>query len=496
VTLATDDAAAHVARSWDEDIVPALHDYIRIPNVSVAYDATWAESGHMAAATELLRGWCQRHADEGLAGATVEVHEIEGRTPLLLVDVPPVGSGSSDDTVLLYGHLDKQPPFTGWRDGLGPWEPVLDGDRLYGRGSADDGYSTFSAITALEAVRAAGGSHHRCVVLIEASEESGSPDLPAHLDALGDRLGQPSLVIALDSWCGDWDRLWITTSLRGLLDMTVDVEVLTEGVHSGSAGGVVPSSFRILRSLISRIEDERTGELLVRELHVDIPDQRLRQIAATAPDLGDFADRFPFVGDAGPERPSTEQMLIARTWQPALEVVGIAGAPAPGDAGNVLRPGTSVKLSVRIPPTADPVAAADAIERRLTADPPYGARVTVHRGSAEAGWHAPPEAPWLGRAVESASTAAFGAPPRSLGEGGTIPFMGMLGRRFPEAQFVITGVLGPESNAHGPNEFLHLPTARKVTTAVAHILDAHARRPPSPRPPAPTTVADAEPQPS
>jgi acetylornithine deacetylase/succinyl-diaminopimelate desuccinylase-like protein len=498
VTLATDDAAAHVARSWDEDIVPALHDYIRIPNVSVAFDATWAESGHMAAATELLRAWCQRHADEGLAGATVEVQEIEGRTPLLIVDVPPVGSGTSDDTVLLYGHLDKQPPFTGWRDGLGPWEPVVDGDRLYGRGSADDGYSTFSAITALEAVRAAGGSHHRCIVLIEASEESGSPDLPAHLDALGDRLGQPSLVIALDSWCGDWDRLWITTSLRGLLDMTVDVEVLTEGVHSGSAGGVVPSSFRILRSLISRIEDERTGELLVRELHVDIPDQRLRQIAATAPDLGDFADRFPFAGDARPERPSTEQMLIARTWQPALEVVGIAGAPAPADAGNVLRPGTSVKLSVRVPPTADPVAAADAIERRLTADPPYGARVTVHRGSAEAGWHAPPETPWLARAVESASMAAFGAPPRSLGEGGTIPFMGMLGRRFPEAQFVITGVLGPESNAHGPNEFLHLPTAHKVTTAVAHILDAHARRPGAPRPPASASPADAdvEPQPT
>jgi acetylornithine deacetylase/succinyl-diaminopimelate desuccinylase-like protein len=469
-------AAAHTDRAWDEDIVAVLHEYIRIPNVSVAYDAAWDEAGHMARATDLLRDWCQRHVDERLEGAKVEVQHIEGRTPLLLVDVPPTGDGAADDTVLLYGHLDKQPPFSGWRAGLGPWEPVLEGDRLYGRGGADDGYSTFAAITAIEAVRAAGGSHARCVVLIEASEESGSPDLPAHLDLLGDRLGEPSLVVALDSWCGDWDRLWVTTSLRGLLDMTLRVDVLTEGVHSGSAGGVVPSSFRILRTLLSRIEDEQTGELLVRELHADIPDHRLRQLTATAPELGEFSARFPFAGGTRPEKASTEQHLIARTWLPSLEVVGIEGAPPPSQAGNVLRPSTAVKLSVRLPPTANPAAAADALERRLTADPPYGARVTIERGSAEAGWHAPPEAPWLTRALDGASRAAFGQPPRSLGEGGTIPFMGMLGRRFPLAKFVVTGVLGPGSNAHGPNEFLHLPTARRITAATAHILDTHARR--------------------
>lgn len=477
MTFDTGAATAHVERAWDGEIVPVLHDYIRIPNVSVAYDLDWADAGHMARATALLADWCRRQAGDGLSGATVEVHEIEGRTPVLLVEVPPAGGGDADDTVLLYGHLDKQPPFTGWREGLGPWEPVLEGDRLYGRGGADDGYSTFAAITALEAVRAAGGSHTRCLVLIEASEESGSPDLPAHLDALGDRLGDVSLVVALDSWCGDWDRLWITTSLRGLIDMALSVEVLSEGVHSGSAGGVVPSTFRILRSLLGRIEDDRSGELLVRELHADIPEQRLRQIAATAPELGDFAERYPFVDGTRPEHPTTEQMLVARTWQPALEVVGIGGAPDPDEAGNVLRPATTVKLSLRVPPTCDPVAAAEAVERRLTADPPYDARVTVRRGTAEPGWHAPPEAPWLTQATEAASTTAFGQPPRSLGEGGTIPFMGMLGRRFPEAQFLITGVLGPESNAHGPNEFLHLPTARKVTAAVAQVLDAHAHRP-------------------
>ena len=295
--LDADTAARHVDQLWDGDILPVLHDYIRIPNVSVAYDAGWHEAGHMARATELLHQWCARHVTEALPGATVEVHELDGRTPLLLIDVPPTdasGAGSDDgDTVMLYGHLDKQPPFTGWREGLGPWEPVQDGDRLYGRGGADDGYSTFSAVAALEAVRAAGGAHRRCVVLIEASEESGSPDLPAHLEALGDKLGVPSLVIALDSWCGDYERLWITTSLRGLVDLTLEVQVLTEGVHSGMAGGVVPSSFRILRQLLDRVEDAASGELLLPQLHADIPDERLRQIAATAPELGDFSDRFP-----------------------------------------------------------------------------------------------------------------------------------------------------------------------------------------------------------
>ncbi|HYZ98845.1 MAG TPA: M20/M25/M40 family metallo-hydrolase [Acidimicrobiales bacterium] len=478
-----DAAASHVDKTWGDDIVPVLHDYIRIPNVSVAYDPRWREAGHMARATELLRQWCERHVGEVLTDATVEVHELDERTPLLLVDVPPHGDattagdrGDDADTVLLYGHLDKQPEMTGWRDGLGPWTPVIEGDKLYGRGGADDGYATFAAITALEAVRAAGGAHRRCVVLIEASEESGSPDLPAHLEALGDRLGQPSLVVALDSWCGDYDRLWITTSLRGLVDLVVRIDVLTEGVHSGSAGGVVPSSFRILRQLLDRIEDAGSGELLLPQLHAAVPDERLRQIAATAPELGDFAARFPLAEGTRPTVATAEQQLVARTWQPSLEVVGIEGAPPPTEAGNVLRPSTAVKLSVRIPPTADAGVAAEALERRLTADPPYGARVTVRRGTAETGWHAPPELPWLARAIERGSVAAFGQAPRSLGEGGTIPFMGMLGRRFPQAQFVVTGVLGPGSNAHGPNEFLHLPTARKVTTAVAHLLDADAHR--------------------
>jgi len=470
--------AAHVADAWDRDVVKVLHDYIRIPNVSAAYDPGWAQAGHMDRAVELLRDWCLRQRDGELADAVVQVGELPDRSPLLVIDIPAHGlpEGTPDDTVLLYGHLDKQPPFDGWRDGLGPWEPVLEGDRLYGRGAGDDGYSVFAALTAVAAVRAAGGAHHRCLVLIEASEESGSPDLPAHLEALGDQLGTPSLVVALDSGCGDWDHLWVTTSLRGLIDMTLRVEVLTQGVHSGGAGGVVPSTFRVLRHLLDRIEDPATGELTVPELHAEVPELRRHQATETAADLGDLADHLPFVSGVRPVVADPVEQLLACTWGPALEVTGLDGAPPTAGAGNVLRPVTAARVSIRVPPVADAKSAAAAVVQRLAADPPYGARVTVEPGVAESGWHAPPDAPWLAEALQAAAAAAFDRPPRAMGDGGTIPFLGMLARRFPEAQFVVTGVLGPDTNAHGPNEFLHLPTARRVTTAVAHVLDTHARR--------------------
>ncbi len=460
----------HVDRAWDDDVLPALHDFIAIPNVSPAFDTDWSANGHMDRAVALMRAWCEGRAIEG---ATVEVHELAGRTPVVLCEIP--ATGERTDTVVLYGHLDKQPEMSGWRDGLGPWSPVLEGDRLYGRGGADDGYAAFAALTAVEALRAAGGDHARLLVLIEASEESGSPDLPAHLDALGDRLGEVTLVVGLDSGAADYDQLWVTTSLRGVLVGALRVEVLTEGVHSGSAGGIVPSSFRILRRLLDRIEDPDTGRVLVDELWAPVPDERRAQIEATADQLADDL-AFPYAGQTGPGDRTPTALVLARTWEPAIATIAVAGFPPPDRAGNVLRPFTELTIAARLAPTADPAAAAAALTERLTADPPHGAVVTFRVTGAEGGWDAPPTAPWLQRALADASQAVWGGPPAAMGEGGTIPFMGMLGQRFPAAQFLITGVLGPGSNAHGPNEFLHLPAARRIAATVAHVLDAHARR--------------------
>jgi len=469
--------------TWDAEIQPALVDYIRVPALSVAFDPDWAEHGHLDAVVDAAAAWGSRRA---IAGLSLEVVRLPGRTPVLWFEVAPFDgeSPAADaapdvDTVLLYGHLDKQPPMHGWRDGLGPWTPVVDGDRLYGRGGADDGYAAYASLAAIEAVQAEGGRHARCIGLIECSEESGSPDLPAYVAHLAERIGSPSLVVCLDSFCGDYDRMWTTTSLRGLIGATLEVRVLSEGVHSGTASGIVPDSFRIARRLLDRVEDPETGRVLVPELWTEVPSERTAEIDAVTADLGGaLTANFPYVEGAGPAIAASEPaaQLAAKTWEPTLTVIGADGLPPTQTAGNVLRPGTTLALSFRLPPRVDALAAARAVERALTDDPPHGASVTVHIDSAEHGWDAPATAPWLAAAMERASQATFGRPARSVGEGGSIPFMAMLGERFPEAQFLLTGVLGPESNAHGPNEFLHLPTARRLTAAVALVLDAHATR--------------------
>jgi acetylornithine deacetylase/succinyl-diaminopimelate desuccinylase-like protein len=470
MSLDTTRTRAFVQRAWDADIVPALTEYIRIPAKSPMYDEGWAEHGHIDRAVTLITDWARGRRLEGLA---IEVVRLPGRTPVILMEVP----GAGGDTVLLYGHCDKQPEMVGWAVDAGPWTPVRRGDRLFGRGAGDDGYAAFAALTAIEALQAQGVPHARCVVLIEASEESGSPDLPAYVEQLADRI-RPALVVCLDSGCGDYDHLWATTSLRGVTSGTLTVEVLREGVHSGAAGGIVPSSFRILRQVLGRLEDERTGEILVRECHVEVPPDRLAEVRAVAAVLGDeLWDNFPYVGGMRPETKDPVEALLNNTWRPSLAVTGVDGIPPLADAGNVLRPHTSVKLSLRLPPTADAARAVARVKETLEADPPYGARVTFTNGERPGtGWNAPASAPWLLDSVKRASGAHFGAPPMFCGLGGSIPFMQMLGDRFPQAQFLVTGVMGPGSNAHGPNEFIDLPTGVKVTACVAHVLADHATR--------------------
>ena len=468
--LNTKAAESLVDRIWEREVVPTITEYIAIPNKSPHFDPAWQTNGHMKKAVKLIEGWCRARK---LPGLTIEVVELKGRTPVIFMELP----GTGDDTVLLYGHLDKQPEMSGWRKGLGPWQPVLEGDRLYGRGGADDGYATFASLTALEVLADQGVPHARCVVLIEACEESGSYDLPFYIDHLEKRIGRPSLVVCLDSGCGDYERLWTTTSLRGLVGGDLVVEILTEGVHSGDAGGVVPSSFRILRQVISRIEDETSGKIKPKELHAKIPEERIAGAKACAEILGKRGyARFPFVKGAKPQDNDPTELLLNRTWRPALAVTGAEGLPQIKDAGNVLRPRTAVKLALRIPPTVDGDEATQVLKQLVESDPPYGAKVKLENAAGTSGWNAPATAPWLAAAIEQASRSFFQKSAASMGEGGTIPFMGMLGRKFPKAQFVITGVLGPESNAHGPNEYLHIPTAKKLSACVASILADHHTR--------------------
>jgi acetylornithine deacetylase/succinyl-diaminopimelate desuccinylase-like protein len=423
----------------------------------------------MEKAVELMADWCRA---QPLPGARVEVRRLAGRTPLLLVDVP----GELPGTALLYGHLDKQPEFTGWLPGLGPWEPVIRDGRLYGRGAADDGYAVFSSLTAIAALKQQQVRLPRCVVLIEACEESGSDDLPAHLAALGATLGEPSLVVCLDAECGNYDQLWGTTSLRGNLVGTLRVRVLSEGVHSGMATGIAPTPFRILEHLLARIENPVTGDLLLDELHVKLPRDRRAQAGAAAQVLGDeVAGKLPWAKGVQPVSNDPTELIINSTWRATLAVTGAEGLPPLGSAGNVLLPELAVKLSLRLPPTCDAARAREAVRAVLERDPPYGAQVSFEPGSATGGWNAPALAPWLEESIGRASREIYGRAAVLMGCGGTIPFMGMLGERFPQTQFLITGVLGPHSNAHGPNEFLHIGYAKKLTACVSLVLADHAR---------------------
>lgn len=458
------DAAAY----FDDEAVPKLAEYVGLRCLSPAFDPEWERHGEIDRAAELLADFARTRK---LGGLTVEVVRRPGLTPAIVAEVPATAKDRSGVT-LLYGHLDKQPPLGTWREGLDPFVAVREGDGLYGRGVADDGYALFSALGALELLERHGVGHGRCVVLIEASEESGSPHLDpylAHVSALVGHPG-PALVVCLDSGAATYDRLWTTSSLRGNLVLTLTVEVLTAGVHSGSAGGIVPSSFRIARRLLSRLEDADDGRILVPECRVEVAERHRRAAEQMAADLGDdAAGAFPLV--EGLELPGTAaERLLAHTFEPALAITGADGLPSVADGGNVLRPCTTLKLSLRLPPGVDAEAAGAAVVAVLEADPPYGAEVRAVVHESAPGFESPPEAPWLEAATNEASVALFGRPAAAMGEGGTIPFLAVLAARFPAAQFLVTGVLGPGSNAHGPNERLDVPTAARVTAAVAHVL--------------------------
>ncbi len=478
-------ALGEVSRTWDDDIVGQLTDYIGIPAKSPMFDADWEKNGFLDTVMWNAATWVQSQKVEGL---TLEIIRLEGRTPVLFFEVPAsngthgaTGSEttSSPPTVLMYGHLDKQPEFSGWRNDLGPWTPKYEDGKLYGRGGADDGYAVYASIAAIQALKSQGAAHPRIVGLVETCEESGSYDLLPYVDALKTRLGDVALVICLDSGAGNYDQLWLTSSLRGMASGVLKVEILTEGVHSGDASGLVPSSFRIMRQVLDRLEDSATGRLLPADFHCEVPVDRIAQAQATAAILGDeLYKRFPWAHyDCGgasqfalPTTTDPLQALLNRTWKPTLSVTGAEGFPDFKNAGNVLRPYTAFKLSLRLPPLVDAATAVAQLKTLLEDNAPYQARVTFESLSSATGWNAPSTAPWFEQALDSASNAYFGASCGYIGQGGTIPLMNMLSKGFPKAQMMVCGVLGPKSNAHGPNEFLHVPYAKKLTAAVAQVI--------------------------
>lgn len=456
-----------INQKWDQEIIPKLMEYIRIPNKSPMFDKEWEKHGYMDQAMQLMVDWCKQ---QPIKNMQLEVARLPGHTPLLFIEIP----GQINETVLLYGHMDKQPEMVGWDADKGPWIPLLKGDQLFGRGGADDGYAVFAILTAIQMLQKYNIPHGRCVVMIEACEESGSYDLPAYLKHFAEKLGEPNLVICLDTGCGDYERMWSTTSLRGIIGGKLEIEVLTEGIHSGVGSGIVPSTVMVLRQLLDRIENKETGEILLPELKTDIPAQRIEEAQHTATCLGEtIYQAIPFASGVKPMPGSLAELLLQRTWHAKLAITGADGFPDIENAGNVTLPKIAVKLSMRVPPTCSAKKAVDALKIVLENNPPFNAKVTFTPDPAGAGWHAPELSDWLAKANERASQTFFGKAPGYLGEGGSIPFLGKLAKMFPQTQFLNTGVLGPKSNAHGPNEFLHIPMAKNLTGCVASVIADH-----------------------
>lgn len=449
---------------WDNNVMPSLKDFIRIPSKSPDFDKDWDKNGYIDKAILLVKKWCEQHS---LPNMEIKEMKIEGRTPILYLDIP----GSVDKNIFVYGHLDKQPESEGWSPGFGPWLPKVYDNKLYGRGSVDDGYSIYSIMTSLNFLHEYSIPYPRCFILLESCEESGSYDLPFYIDKLKNIIKKPDLCICLDSGCGDYDRLWVTNSLRGMISGDLSVQILREGIHSGTASGIVPSSFRILRILLDRIEDSNTGLIKLDALNCDIPKDRIVEAKKTAGILSSkIYQELPFYESCQPSTKNIEELLINKTWKPTLSVTGAGGLPALKDSGNVLRPYTSVKLSFRIPPTCNAVAAADKIKSLFESNPPYQSTVKFNLNGVSSGWNMENFTDDFSDIIMNSSKYFFDNPAAYIGEGGSIPLISMLQEMFPESKHLVIGLVGPKSNPHGPNEFLHIPMAKKLTCCLSFII--------------------------
>ena len=465
-----DDCLKFCMAAWQDGgaAVEGLKSLIRVPNLTPSADPEFLTNGLIQQAIDAVKTWIEA---QGIPGLKTTVFADPGREPLLLVEIP--GTAPDAKHVLTYGHLDKMPHLdpAGWRNGLGPTTPVVEGNKIYGRGTNDDGYNSFCLMTAIRYLHEHGLKYPKITIILESGEESGDTEIKRYLDELKPRIGDVGLIVVLDCEAQDYDTVWCCTSLRGVVNGTLSIHHLATPCHSGMATGLVPSTFRIARMLISRLEDEQTGEIKVKEAHVEIPANRIQQAKDVAAHLGERSHEIVSPLD-GCKLLTTDnsQLLINKAWKPGLAVTGCDGIPPIASASNVMRTNTDLKLSLRIPPGVDAEALGKTLKSVLEADPPYGAKVTYDCSAAGNGWCGRDFSPEIDQVITEASMKIFGNKPAYYGEGGSIPLCNKFQELWPEAQTLVTGCAGTDSNPHGYNESLDLPYTGKFTAIVAAIL--------------------------
>lgn len=448
---------------FEQEVLPGLCDFVRIDNLSPFFDKEWNTNGKLEKAATFLLDWVNKQGVIGLKG---EIIKDSDKTPLIFIEIEARGSNKN---YLLYGHFDKQPHFSGWAEGLGPTTPVIKDGFLYGRGAADDGYAIFSSIIGIKAIQEQGQAHGRIVIIIEGSEESGSTDLIHYLNQQRDRIGEPDLLVCLDSGALDYDTLWVTNSLRGAVIVDVTCEVLAEGIHSGVGTGLAPDSFMILRNILDRVENSSNGQVHP-FFNVEIPNQIVNDAQKLAELKSDhILEHVKFLDGVKAMSQSYTELILNNTWRPTLCITG-ADLPPNETAGNVLRPKTTLRLSMRIPPSLDPEIASDRLTQLITENPPYNAKITVVKRTPGWGWNNKELSAKLHESLNTSSLKLWGKEYFSFGEGGSIPFTKKLADSFPSCEIIVIGVLGPNSNAHSCNEALHIDYCKKITSTLAHTI--------------------------
>ena len=454
-----------IDKIWDTRALPALMDFIRIPCKSTAFDPHWESNGYLNQACTFISAWVKQQ----LPQASCEIIQEPGKTPCLWLDVPAYHA-QTDNTVAFYGHLDKQPEASGWSEGLGPWTPVIRDGKLFGRGCSDDGYSVFLMISALVSLREQGLGHPHCVGIFETQEESGSIDLPHYLTALKERFNHPISLFVLDNQCCDYQRLWLNTSLRGVISAVLRVKTLHHNVHSGTYSGILPDAFAIAQHLLSRIHEPLSGRVLLDSFHTQIPENRKKQLLQAAKLLEASTSYYPPLLD-GVQTKTTSvfDSIYNSTWEPALTVTAIDGLANLNQAANVVPKEIALKLSIRIPPNIDLARAIQDLEKTVTQNVPFHASVTLEDIRQGSGWTPPLTAQnqETERLLNTCSQSVFHEDVAFSATGGSISIIPEFEKCLPGTSIMLLGVLGPGSNAHGPDESLNIEYVKKLTNVLS-----------------------------
>ncbi|GAB3048923.1 dipeptidase [Intrasporangium mesophilum] len=407
-----------------------------------------------------LGSFPQQHVDESAEavaallraeGLDVEIVREGGRPAVIAHIDGPEGA----PTVTLYAHHDVQPPGDDADWASKPFEPTERDGRLYGRGAADDKAGVMAHVAALRAH--AGNLPVGVTVFVEGEEEIGSDSLATILERHGHKLEADAIVLA-DSTNWDIGTPALTTTLRGMVRVVVTVRTLDHSVHSGMFGGAAPDAIMALMRLLATMHDD-AGNVAVAGFEpteaadLDYDEARLRSESG-------LLDGVDVIGSGS---------ILSRIWtKPAITTIGI-NAPSVETASNTLVAAASAKVSMRIPPDADPAHAFQLLKGHLEQHASWGARVEVALDEHGSGFAADADGPVYDQA-RAAFADAWGADPVDIGVGGSIPFVASFAERFPNAAILVTGVEDPDTRAHGANESLHLGEFAKVCTAEAVLL--------------------------